>query len=181
MLSSDFLTKEFNELIMDICGPYGEPSMPQKAFFNPDDYSHRINTFTCLSVRQPWAELIVKGIKDIENRTWATGYRGLLLIQSTITFDWEAWHFPYVQEGLKKIGVSMPELLKRGAIIGAVEITGINGQNKSMWAERNKWHWHLRNAAKFEKPVIWKGQLSLWKAEDKLGHLKRELFKAYNL
>lgn len=29
-----------------------------------------------LSIRQPWAWLIVNGYKDIENRTWPTHFRG---------------------------------------------------------------------------------------------------------
>ncbi|RZK62259.1 MAG: ASCH domain-containing protein, partial [Pedobacter sp.] len=29
-----------------------------------------------LSIKQPWATLISTGIKDIENRTWATKHRG---------------------------------------------------------------------------------------------------------
>jgi hypothetical protein len=33
-----------------------------------------------ISIRQPWAELIVRGKKDIENRTWNTCYRGPLAI-----------------------------------------------------------------------------------------------------
>lgn len=33
-----------------------------------------------LSVRQPWAELIATGQKDIEYRTWKTAYRGPLVI-----------------------------------------------------------------------------------------------------
>lgn len=33
-----------------------------------------------LSVRQPWAELIARGEKTIEVRSWATEYRGPLLI-----------------------------------------------------------------------------------------------------
>ena len=41
---------------------------------------------TCMKViviRQPWAWLIVNGIKDIENRSWRTRYRGPLLIQAS--------------------------------------------------------------------------------------------------
>lgn len=34
----------------------------------------------CLTVWQPWADLIVKGIKDVENRSRVTRYRGPLLI-----------------------------------------------------------------------------------------------------
>jgi len=33
-----------------------------------------------LSIRQPWAWLIVDGYKDIENSTWHTNYRGPALI-----------------------------------------------------------------------------------------------------
>ena len=36
-----------------------------------------------LSVRQPWASLIARGIKTIETRTWPTRYRGELLVVST--------------------------------------------------------------------------------------------------
>lgn len=35
-----------------------------------------------LSIRPPWADLILSGQKDIENRTWRTNYRGPLLIHS---------------------------------------------------------------------------------------------------
>jgi hypothetical protein len=36
-----------------------------------------------LSIRQPWAWLIVSGYKDVENRTWATTHRGLFLIHAS--------------------------------------------------------------------------------------------------
>ncbi|POR52810.1 ASCH domain-containing protein [Paraburkholderia eburnea] len=35
-----------------------------------------------LSIRQPWAWLIVNGHKDIENRTWPTRFRGRVLIHA---------------------------------------------------------------------------------------------------
>lgn len=35
-----------------------------------------------LTVKQPWASLIASGQKTIETRTWATNYRGDLLIVS---------------------------------------------------------------------------------------------------
>lgn len=37
----------------------------------------------CLSVKQPWANLIASGQKTIETRLWATRYRGDLLIVSS--------------------------------------------------------------------------------------------------
>jgi hypothetical protein len=40
-----------------------------------------------LSIRQPWAWLIVTGYKDIENRSWRTNYRGPLLIHAGRAID----------------------------------------------------------------------------------------------
>lgn len=36
-----------------------------------------------LSLRQPWAHLVVSGLKSIETRTWSTSYRGTLAIHAT--------------------------------------------------------------------------------------------------
>lgn len=35
-----------------------------------------------ITVKQPWASLIVEGIKDIENRTWKTNFRGRVLVHA---------------------------------------------------------------------------------------------------
>ena len=35
-----------------------------------------------LSIRQPWAWLIVNGYKDIENRDWPTKFRGRMLVHA---------------------------------------------------------------------------------------------------
>lgn len=35
-----------------------------------------------LSIRQPWADLIVSGKKDIENRSWPTKFRGSFYIHA---------------------------------------------------------------------------------------------------
>ena len=40
----------------------------------------------CLSVRQPWASLIVHGIKAIENRAWSCAYRGRIVIHAGKTW-----------------------------------------------------------------------------------------------
>lgn len=43
-----------------------------------------------LSIKQPWASLIAEGHKTIETRTWATDYRGPLLICSSKGVDEKA-------------------------------------------------------------------------------------------
>jgi hypothetical protein len=40
-------------------------------------------TMKALSIRQPWASLIVAGYKDIENRSWRTSYRGSHRVKSS--------------------------------------------------------------------------------------------------
>ena len=35
-----------------------------------------------LSLLQPWASLVVMGIKTVETRSWSTNYRGSLLIHA---------------------------------------------------------------------------------------------------
>jgi hypothetical protein len=43
-----------------------------------------------LSVQQPWADAIVRFGKDIENRTWATPYRGPIAIHAGLRMrPWE--------------------------------------------------------------------------------------------
>lgn len=40
-----------------------------------------------LSLKQPWAEMLISGRKRIETRTWATRYRGPLLICASKNYD----------------------------------------------------------------------------------------------
>lgn len=44
-----------------------------------------------ISIRQPWASMIVLGFKPVENRTWKTNYRGPVLIHAAQKFDDHGW------------------------------------------------------------------------------------------
>ena len=86
-----------------------------------------------LSIRNPWASLIVAGIKDIENRTWITHYRGPLLIHVSQRFD---------KAGLEMMGkMGLPENFIEsmrgysGGIIGQVELVDVVKKSKSPWFE----------------------------------------------
>jgi ASCH domain len=62
-----------------------------------------------LSIKQPWAALVVAGVKTIEIRTWPTGTRGPVLIHTGRTPDPrpEGWHHittPELQEMAKLSG-----------------------------------------------------------------------------
>ncbi len=80
-----------------------------------------------ISIRQPWAWLIIGGHKPIENRTWATKFRGDIAIHAakgcTQTEYAEAVEF--VRSFNPTIAARIPALekLEKGGIIGLVKIT----------------------------------------------------------
>ncbi len=70
-----------------------------------------------LSIRQPWASLIVNGDKTIEIRSWKP---------RTMAFPQKVWIHAGRQMDRETPAVSViPTDLPRGAIIGEVSITGI--------------------------------------------------------
>ena len=68
-----------------------------------------------LSIRQPWAWLVVHGYKDVENRSWSTGFRGRVLIHAGGILDPE---FDEIQQAVwDASGLSVPPSseIERGA------------------------------------------------------------------
>lgn len=88
-----------------------------------------------LSIRQPWAWLIVRRYKPIENRTWATGFRGELFIHASkgmTVSEYEA-----AKEFARRINpaIEVPNYgqLERGGIIGRVYMSGCVTEHASPW------------------------------------------------
>jgi hypothetical protein len=94
-----------------------------------------------LSIRQPWAWLIVNGYKDIENRTWATKFRGPVLVHAGKQMTRGDYDACAIFVGgiyhLLKQDFLLPEYhdLQRecGGIVGSVEITKCVAQSESPW------------------------------------------------
>lgn len=107
-----------------------------------------------LTVKQPWAHLIIHGGKDIENRTWKTKFRGNLLIHAAKNDDKEAMG-RFVNEGLIN-----PDELIRGAIIGMVRVVDCVEQSDSKWFQ-GPFGWVLKSPVQLT-PIYCKGKLSLW-------------------
>jgi hypothetical protein len=101
-----------------------------------------------LTVRQPWAELIVRGRKNVENRPRRTHHRGLLVIHAGLRFD--------------ESGPRIRGTLDRGAIIGVVDVVDCIDSSRSRWADPGQWHWVLANARRLSRPIPYRGALSLW-------------------
>lgn len=113
-----------------------------------------------LTVCQGWASLIFNPAcpKDIENRTWATPYRGELLIHAGKSKK----QIREASEFCDRIGIKIPDLVF-GAIIGAVDLVECEHASHSVWAQPDQFHWKLENPRLFETPIPCNGALSLWK------------------
>lgn len=123
-----------------------------------------------LSIRQPWAWLIVNGHKDIENRSWSTQFRGRLLVHAGATMTRADYEACVIFIAPMKTDWRLPALdvLKKqcGGIVGEVEIVGcINGNDAcdSPWF-CGEWGFMLSRA----KPLPFrplKGALSFFNVE----------------
>jgi hypothetical protein len=82
-----------------------------------------------LSIRQPWAWLIIHGAKDIENRSWRTNVRGRVLVHAAkgmTVSEWnEAYRFVADRFGVNPARrIPLPIDMQRGGLVGSVEIIG---------------------------------------------------------
>lgn len=111
-----------------------------------------------ISIKQPWAYLICAGIKDVENRTWATKFRGRVYIhasaKSACNNGCSSHLFTEQQfRSIKKIIPAHPDLDRDfqgnsyspfffeehelSAIIGYVDIVDCVVNYPSIWAEKS--------------------------------------------
>jgi hypothetical protein len=65
----------------------------------------------CLSLKQPYTDLLVSGKKTIETRTWNTKFRGQFLVHASKTIN---------EEACKRLKMDRTKLVT-GAIIGKVQ------------------------------------------------------------
>ncbi len=118
----------------------------------------------CLSICQPFAELIIQNKKTVELRTWNTKIRGEFLVHAPIKIRKE------VYEKLK-----IKKKLTTGAIIGKVELLDVKKYEslKEIEIDKKKHYsstashekifgFILKNAKPFRIPIPWKGQLGFF-------------------
>lgn len=120
-----------------------------------------------LSIRQPYAWAIVMGFKDVENRSWATNHRGPVLIhaglreQSADVEDVLRRVADQTGTALTLIRNSYHTLGARGAIVGAVTITGDTNSHPSAWFTGPR-GFVLEKPARAITPVACRGQLGFF-------------------
>lgn len=136
-----------------------------------------------LTIKQPWAYLICAGIKDIENRTWATKFRGRVYIHTSakrIIPPFAKTLFTLDQtKAINDFHTLYEKEQTVSAIIGHVDIVDCVINHQSIWAEKTiypkvtdpriltaikpTYNWILANPVLFDKPIFnVKGKLSFW-------------------
>lgn len=142
-----------------------------------------------ISIKQPWAYLICAGIKDVENRTWPTKYRGRVYIHASAKpvgqyFSEGVFTADQLNSLIQSKKINLIEKVQLSAIIGHVDIVDCVINHDSIWAEKSEtglldeptneygkpiYNWILANPVLFDKPILnVKGKLSFWSCSEYL-------------
>jgi hypothetical protein len=136
-----------------------------------------------LTLTQPWASLVIEGVKRFETRSWSTAYRGPLAIHAAKgwTADDRGLLSDLIRGGVlaQRPTASVP----LGAVLGIVELVDVYSTDagpywewdSSMatgWTEADlgdysphRFAWRLRVVEVFPEPVPASGALGLWSWE----------------
>lgn len=114
-----------------------------------------------ISLKQPWAQMIVDGSKTIETRMWSTKYRGELLIVSSLKGDAAAFaRFPDYCDLMGGAALCLVDLIDCRPMVSADEA------GARCACEPGRFAWIIGYLRKVE-PFGVKGQLSLYDVEMK--------------
>lgn len=119
-----------------------------------------------LTIKEPWATLIIDGYKKYEFRSWKTKYRGKILIHAGMSLE---------SDMAKKFADYNLNCMK-GAIIGEAELVDCILVDKKfhddlikmdsiVYGQSNHvetYAWKLENVEKYNEPIYVKGKLGLW-------------------
>ncbi|MFD0362721.1 ASCH domain-containing protein [Nocardia sp. GCM10030253] len=117
-----------------------------------------------LSVRRPWANLIVAGHKSIENRSWTSSHRGRMLIHAGRAWVPAGAALAAVQ-GID--GFGDPGLCA-GGYVGVVRLVDVHPAAGCCgpWGfqDDGTYHWVLTNPQALPTPIPGSGRLGLYRA-----------------
>lgn len=120
-----------------------------------------------ITLKEPWAWLVINGGKDCENRNWITRFRGRVAIHtSSKPYPAEFSHAQSLIER-ERLHISMPKPLPQpsdlayGAIIGTVEIVDCVSRSDSPWFFGD-YGFVLRNPIALAEPIPCRGFLNFW-------------------
>lgn len=124
-----------------------------------------------ITIRQPWAEFVLSGMKKVENRSWRSTHTGVLLIHTAKKFD-DDWEEKVPSTGVlaeakryvyrKCIATRGHMRWEFGCIAGAVIQHGCDTIRTNPWCENNMWYHNYAWPVHFEKTIAKKGRLKIF-------------------
>lgn len=120
-----------------------------------------------LTIKQPWAQLIMRAGKDIENRDWSTRIRGRVAIHASARMTKsdlaDACHFmhAWMPKFSERIFTAEAATYATGAILGTVEIVDCVTTSDSPWF-CGRYGFVLRDPIVLPNPIPFKGALGFW-------------------
>lgn len=129
-------------------------------------------TLFAITIKPPWTEFILGGIKTLDNRSWGAKYTGPLLIHASQSYD-HGWE--------KKLESAMPlEEAKRylrqkiigglgrisfhhGCLVGAVNMVGCDEVSNSPWCQFGFFYHRYTNPYRLLKPVKVTGNTKIYR------------------
>lgn len=123
-----------------------------------------------LTIREPWASLIINGYKKYEFRSWKTNYRGKILIHAGLSLEKE-YDIKFKEYNLN---YTLGAIIGEANLVDCISVTDdfrdtllkINPKVYAISKHRSSYAWKLENVIKYDKPIICKGKLGLWNYDD---------------
>lgn len=123
-----------------------------------------------ISVRQPWANLIIEGKKKLDLRTYKINYTGPIAIHASSTVELEdCVRFEFD-----------PDQLPKGAVIGIVDLVEVSELDKLIYQQREELHlkhrkyrsglygWLFNNPRALATPLKFHGRQGVFNIPDEL-------------
>lgn len=130
-----------------------------------------MSNFRCLSLTQPWAQLVIEGHKKFETRSWKTPYRGVLGIHASKGFPRDCQELLGEEPFLTSLN-RPPEELARGEILGIVRLVDCSPTSQMFQHPEpeysfgdfslGRYEWKLENPTLLNLGIPCKGALGLW-------------------
>lgn len=107
-------------------------SVNDKCRIQDKEYLEMSDEGYCLSMHQPYASLLVDGIKIHEGRTWYSSHRGRLWIAaaSKVPGTEEISSLEHQYRVLKNENITFPESYPTGCLLGCVTVTDVLSQEE---------------------------------------------------
>lgn len=118
-----------------------------------------------LTVRQPWASLIMRGLKKVENRSWKPSIQVGERFVIHAGYGNAKWP-DRIPESLRP---EVPKNIAHGAALGTVRLASVHeagvecGKECDVFGSPDyRYHWVLDDPQPFASPIPMKGSLRLW-------------------